>query len=116
MPRYLEIAFHVVVVPGPDDRAIVQAEIFDVASDDVVHRLSRGVLQVDLEVDNPAFGLERCFLNRNAPGPGFKMPVAKEAKMQNIKRVLAPINPPDEWSFEGRMLAPVEKNQNTVLN
>ena len=41
---------------------------------------------------------------------------AKEAKMQNIRRVLAPINPPDEWSFEVRMLAPVEKNQNTVLN
>ena len=67
----LEIALDVIVIPGSDDRAIVEPEIFDLSIHNVMNRLAGGVLRVGLEVDDPAFWIERRVLERDGSGTGL---------------------------------------------
>src|SRR5206468_16119 len=96
-----EVAFYVVVAPGSDDRAVVQTQIFDVTIDNVVKGATGSILRLGFEMDKPAFGFKRGFLNRDRPWTGVQnagdllsIPVHNDCDLVPIVRVRPPVADP----------------------
>src|SRR5687767_3109336 len=84
LPTDLQLTALALVLPGTHDRPVLEREVFDLAIDDVVQH-ARLVLDVRLEVHDPAVRIQGCVLDRRIvgsrvehSGDGFSVPVQDE--------------------------------------
>src|SRR6187549_2275474 len=70
LPTDLQLSALALVLPGPNDRAVLKREVFDLAVEGVVEH-SRLVLDIGLKVHDPAIGVECGVLDRGIVGSGI---------------------------------------------
>src|SRR5215510_13222351 len=105
LPANLHLTALALVLPGTDNRTVLEREVFDLAVEDVVER-ARLVLHVGFEMHDPAIRVQRRVLDRcivgsgvEHAGDGFAVPVEDEDDVVAVRLGRSPRAQPR--SFQG---------------
>src|SRR5713226_926763 len=89
--HHLEVALLAAFGPGAGDKALVCADVLQLAVDRVVHGLARGVLAVAFDVHAPRGGIERGLLDRDSFRPGIDVAGDRLAVPVHLEHDVRPI-------------------------